>query len=75
MSQPVVCDASALVALLIDAGPDGTWVTEALTDAYLAAPALIGWETANKSDAPLVTLDRQIAGATGIDCPILVPSG
>ena len=47
MSRPVVCDASALVALLLDAGPDGTWVANALTDSILAAPALIGWEVTN----------------------------
>ncbi len=133
MSQLVVCDASALVALLLDPGPDGTWVTEALADAHLAAPALIGWETANiirrlelagiisadqaaqahadfldltierwpyellsqrawqlrlnltiydatyvavaeRLEAPLITLDRQIAGAPGIDCSVLSPS-
>ncbi len=132
MSQPVVCDASALVALLLDAGPDGTWVTDALTDADLAAPALIGWEVANiirrhelagiiSADqaaqahadfldltierwpyellsqrawqlrlnltiydatyvavaellkAPLITLDRQIAGAPGVDCCVRSP--
>jgi predicted nucleic acid-binding protein len=43
----VVCDASALTALLLDAGPDGQWVTEALTGADIAAPSLIGFETAN----------------------------
>jgi predicted nucleic acid-binding protein len=43
----VVCDASALVALLLDSGPDGRWVTEALTGAGLIAPSLAGFEAAN----------------------------
>jgi predicted nucleic acid-binding protein len=43
----VVCDASALVALLLDAGPDGQWATEALTGADLAAPGTVLFETAN----------------------------
>jgi predicted nucleic acid-binding protein len=42
-----VSDASALTALLLDAGPTGQWVTEALTGAELAAPSLVGFETAN----------------------------
>jgi predicted nucleic acid-binding protein len=47
VSTRVVCDASALTALLLDAGPDGQWVTEAFTRAELAAPSLVGFETAN----------------------------
>lgn len=47
MSTRVVCDASALTALLLDGGPDGQWVTEALTGGDLAAPTLVGFETAN----------------------------
>lgn len=47
MSTRIVCDASALTALLIDGGPDGKWVTEAFTGADLAAPSLVGFETAN----------------------------
>ncbi len=47
MSHRVVCDASALVALLLDGGPDGLWVTAALTDAALAAPSIVEYETAN----------------------------
>jgi predicted nucleic acid-binding protein len=42
-----VCDASALVALLLDGGPDGRWATEALTGADLAAPSLVAFESAN----------------------------
>jgi predicted nucleic acid-binding protein len=47
VSTRVVCDASALTALLIDGGPDGRWATAALTDTELAAPHLIAFETAN----------------------------
>jgi rubredoxin len=47
VSSRVVCDASALVALLLDAGDDGQWVTSALDEAELAAPSLVGFETAN----------------------------
>ena len=47
MSSRVVCDASALVALLLDGGHDGRWVTDALAGAELAAPTLIMFEAAN----------------------------
>lgn len=47
MSTPVVCDASAVVALLLDGGPDGAWAATALAPAQLAAPSLIAFETAN----------------------------
>lgn len=47
MSTRVVCDASALVALLLDGGQDGRWVTDALTGAELAAPSLVEFESAN----------------------------
>jgi predicted nucleic acid-binding protein len=43
----IVSDASALTALLIDGGRDGKWVTQAFTGADLAAPSLVGFETAN----------------------------
>jgi predicted nucleic acid-binding protein len=128
----VVCDASALVALLLDGGPAGRWVTRKLTGAHLAAPSLAGFEVANivrrhelaglaspdqavqahadllelaieqwpydllasrawqlrrnlsiydagyvalaeLLDAPLVTLDRRIAGAPGLRCTVAAP--
>ena len=47
MSARVVCDASALVALLVDSGPDGRWVTDALSGADIAAPTLVMFESAN----------------------------
>ncbi|MCU4185617.1 type II toxin-antitoxin system VapC family toxin [Acidiferrimicrobium sp. IK] len=61
MSGRVVCDASALAALLMDAGPDGTWVTAALSGMDLAAPSLVGSETAN------VVRRHELAGLIGAD--------
>lgn len=61
MSALVVCDASALVALLLDSGPDGTWVVNAVTDVDLAAPSLIDWEAAN------LIRRHQLAGLVSTD--------
>jgi predicted nucleic acid-binding protein len=47
VSRAVVCDASAVVALLLDGGHAGRWATAALTGTDLAAPSLIGFEAAN----------------------------
>lgn len=47
MSDRAVCDASAVVAVLLDAGPDGQWATSALSGADLAAPSLIDFECSN----------------------------
>lgn len=47
MSARIVCDASALVALLLDNGSDGQWVTETISGHDLAAPSLVGFESAN----------------------------
>ena len=47
MSVRIVCDASALVALLLDSGSDGQWVTETIAGADLAAPNLVEFESAN----------------------------
>ena len=43
----LVVDASAVVALLADAGPAGEWVTARATGATLAAPALMRYEVGN----------------------------
>lgn len=62
MTRRVVCDASAVVALLLDAGPDGVWATSALTGVDLAAPALMAFEAANivrrHESAALVSTDQ-----------------
>ncbi len=47
MTERLVCDASALVALLLDGGADGEWVTARLSGAVLVAPALVDFETSN----------------------------
>jgi len=58
----VVCDASAVVALLLDGGPDGRWATDTLTGADLAAPSLLPFEAANilrrHELAKLITADQ-----------------
>lgn len=49
-TEPVdlaVIDASALVALLTDAGPAGTWVAETVSGSSLAAPELMPYEASN----------------------------
>ena len=43
----LVIDASAAVALLIDAGPDGTWAEQVLAREQLVAPHLMPVEAAN----------------------------
>jgi len=47
VTERVVCDASALVAVLLDAGSEGTWATRQLTGPDLAAPTLMAYEAAN----------------------------
>jgi predicted nucleic acid-binding protein len=42
-----VCDASALVALLLDGGWDGDWVAETIRGGELASPSVVAFETAN----------------------------
>jgi predicted nucleic acid-binding protein len=44
---PLVIDASAVVALLVDAGPAGRWVTASVSGTTLAAPQLVLFEVAN----------------------------
>lgn len=61
MTARVVCDASALVALLLDGGPDGRWVASAARDADLLAPDLVAYETAN------IIRRHALAGIVGPD--------
>jgi predicted nucleic acid-binding protein len=49
------------VALLLDAGPDGRWATEAVRDAELAAPSLIAFEAA------IIIRRHELAGLVGGD--------
>jgi predicted nucleic acid-binding protein len=61
VSTRAVCDASALVALLLDGGPDGQWATQARSAADLAAPSLVGFEAAN------VIRRHELAGLVSAD--------
>lgn len=47
MTVDAVCDSSAVVALLLDAGPDGQWATEVLSGCRLLAPSLVMFESSN----------------------------
>ena len=47
MTNPLVMDSSALVALLVDAGGDGGWVAQTIGSAPIAAPELALFEAAN----------------------------
>jgi predicted nucleic acid-binding protein len=61
VSDRIVCDASVLVALLLDNGPDGQWVTETLAGSDLAAPNLVQFESAN------IIRRHELAGIIGTD--------
>ncbi|HEU0256647.1 MAG TPA: type II toxin-antitoxin system VapC family toxin [Microbacteriaceae bacterium] len=62
MTSHLVCDASAIVALLLDSGPDGQWSASVLTGTSLAAPTLLAFEAANiirrHKAAHLITVDQ-----------------
>jgi predicted nucleic acid-binding protein len=61
-SRPrVVCDASAVVALLLDAGDAGRWATEELRGTELLAPELLPFEVTN------VIRRRELAGLVSAD--------
>jgi predicted nucleic acid-binding protein len=47
VSDRVVCDASAVVAVLLDSGSDGQWATAQLAEADLFAPTLLPYECTN----------------------------
>jgi predicted nucleic acid-binding protein len=70
MSTRVVCDASALVALLLDAGPEGRWATRELSGGHLAAPSLVAYETANiirrHERASLISGDQAVQAHTDL---------
>lgn len=61
MTRQIVCDASVVVALLLDAGLDGTWASSALADASLAAPNLVMFEASN------VIRRHELAGLVSAD--------
>jgi predicted nucleic acid-binding protein len=57
----IVCDASAVVALLLDSGVDGQRATRALTGKDLVAPTLLAFEAAN------IVRRFKLAGAISAD--------
>jgi len=66
MRLSIVCDASALVAMLVDGGSDGEWATSVFSDADLQAPHLVLFEAANVlrrlAAAGLVSTDQAAQG-------------
>jgi len=65
MTDRVVCDASAIVAALLDSGPDGQWAVSRLTGVDLHAPSLMHYECAN------VIRRLELAGTVGADQAVL----
>ena len=65
----VVIDASAMVALLTDAGPAGEWATAQALAARLAAPSLMPYEVANilRRQVLTGTLDASVASLAHTD--------
>jgi predicted nucleic acid-binding protein len=61
VSARIVCDASAIVALLLDSGSDGQWVTQTIARSDLAAPNLVQFESAN------IIRRHALAGIVGAD--------
>ena len=61
MSERVVCDASAVLAALLDSGSDGQWATARLAGAGLFAPTLLPFECAN------VIRRAELSGAVSAD--------
>lgn len=47
MTLDAVCDSSAIVALLLDSGPDGQWVADSIAGARLLAPSLVMFESSD----------------------------
>jgi predicted nucleic acid-binding protein len=61
VSERVVCDASAVLAALLDSGSDGQWATARLAEAELFAPTLLPFECAN------VIRRAELSGAVSAD--------
>lgn len=61
MTDRVVCDASVIVAALLDSGPDGQWAAGRLTGVDLHAPSLMHYECAN------VIRRLELSGSVGAD--------
>jgi predicted nucleic acid-binding protein len=61
MTVRIVCDASAVVALLLDSGVDGLWTAKRLSGADLFAPSLLPYECAN------IMRRHELGGAVSAD--------
>jgi predicted nucleic acid-binding protein len=61
VTDRLVCDASAVVAALLDGGPAGTWAAGQLRGRVLVAPDLMPFEVAN------VLRRQELAGAVTAD--------
>lgn len=61
MTARIVCDASAVIAALLDSGQDGEWAAAKIVDGELYAPALMPFECSN------VIRRQQLAGAITLD--------
>jgi predicted nucleic acid-binding protein len=61
LTRAVVCDASAIVALLLDDGRAGQWAAEQLQGRQLLAPDLMPFEAAN------IVRRQELAGTTSAD--------
>jgi predicted nucleic acid-binding protein len=61
MTGRIVCDASVVVALLLDSGPDGQSAADQLSGADLFAPALMPYECAN------IVRRQELADRVGAD--------
>lgn len=61
MTVDAVCDASALVALLLDDGPDGRWAVGQLSGTRLLAPQLVMFEVSN------IIRRQELAGVVSAD--------
>lgn len=64
MTQRVVCDASAVLAALLDSGEDGQWAAARIAEGDLYAPTLLPFECTNvlrrQESAGRVTSDQAI---------------
>ena len=61
MTTRLVCDASAVVAMLLDGGSEGVWAARALAGSELATASLCRFEAAN------IIRRHEAAGLIGAD--------
>ena len=70
MRLRVVCDASTILATLLDSGDDGEWATAKISEADLYAPTLLPFECANvmrrQELAGTITPDQAVQARTDL---------